>query len=316
MIDYVYTKIHNLSKEELYDNPILSFDGVVNFKSGEIAPNTYRKRRGSIKRNDMVASYKSLTFSIVKDKHLHFDGSLHQFARGGKNNDDFYLHELHSVLNELHSNFGIDPAKTTLHNLEFGVNINLPFPVKLVLDSILQFKGKAGNRKDFFGGGDMLHFQFRQYELKLYDKRKQQGGSVNLLRVEIKIRKMDFLHSKSIPVYFLSDLLNAEILVKLGNLLFEFISHLLISDDIKESAILSPFEKELLRDGNNPRYWKSLKETNSENYKKRIARYNQLISQYGSNNIKNVLCQLTQDKWNLLTRNDHDDLFQYKECPF
>lgn len=306
MIDYVYTKIHNLTTDELFNNERLSFDGVVSLKTGELAPNTYRKRRNSIKRNDAVAEYKSLVFSIVNNKHLHFDGSLHQYAHNGKNNNDFVISELKQVYSELKLLFGIEPENTTIHNLEFAVNIELPFSVAFFLDSIVSFKGKAGNRQDFNGKGDILQFKFTQFELKLYDKGRQQGGGKNLLRFEIKIRKMDFLHSKKIPVYTLTDLLNSAILVRLGNILLAFARHLLISDPQIKNENFSTFEIDLIKDGNNPRYWSNLKKTNNENYKKRMYRFNKLMSDFGCNKIKLSLLELLKVKWNFLTQNDYE----------
>lgn len=60
------------------------------------------------------------------------------------------------------------------------------------------FKGKECEKRFYNGRGYMVKFPFDQYELKIYDKGHQFNLSQSVLRFEIKVTTMNFLHAKRI----------------------------------------------------------------------------------------------------------------------
>lgn len=99
-------------------------------------------------------------------------GSLHKYANGGVHNaDSFRLFDLRRVFTEFKEVYGIDPNITRLQNVEFGVNIKLPYDPRRVLKAIRTYKGKT-----FVPMGEHgMNIKTKEYKIKIYDKGRQCG---------------------------------------------------------------------------------------------------------------------------------------------
>ena len=135
MFDFHKSIITGIDFTALIKNELLNFSTPVNTETGEIAKNT------------KTATCKNLLFEIVNDTYFNLQGSFHKYHNGGEHNyNDFAATDNLNVLIDLHENFSINPFLATLNNLEFGVNVLLPFTAKELLNSIISYKGKEIGR--------------------------------------------------------------------------------------------------------------------------------------------------------------------------
>lgn len=313
MIDYIYSRVKGLKAANLFANQLLDFHTTLNLKTGELTTNVHRKKNHFKPRDEKIAVFKNCEFKIINDTHINFEGSLHEYFNNGSNHSAFTVVQLFKTISELYEKFKINPHTATLHNVEFGININLPIPTKDFLDAIISLRGKEGNRYDFNGKGDMVKFVFGQYELKIYDKAKQKNLPGNILRFELKVKKMEFLQKKGIPIHTIADLLNPDVHTRLLKLLLRYCNQLIFYDKAIDLSLIKANEVSILKDGQNPRYWTDLKKDNSENFKKKIVRYNGLISKHGKTKFSAVLSIHLKNKWQYLTRIDQPKLIQLQQ---
>lgn len=137
-----------------------------------------------------TAKNKGLRFLYKKTEKkvncIEISGSLHKYSNEGIHNyNDFLFTDLFSTVKNLAKEFGINPHTTTVHGLEFGVNLTLPFPSRKFLNEIILFKKQLGDTIRFNGKGLYRVFNFDQYDLKLYDKATQHSiFNTNILRIE------------------------------------------------------------------------------------------------------------------------------------
>lgn len=303
MFDYKYSDIKGIEPSELFKNILLDFQSPVSLKTGEVIPSNNREREKEkftpkIRKESIFQHCK---FILTNDKYINLSGSLHEYRHGGTNFNDFTIQEVFEVIADLNEKFNINPFLDHIHNLEFGVNVVLPFEVKTFLNSIISFKGRECEKRFYKGRGNMVKFPFDQYELKIYDKGQQFNLSQSVLRFEIKVTTMNFLHAKGILVKNSTDLLNPLIHLQLGAILKDFCSQLVVHDHKINLNRLKSREKGILKDGQNPRYWIDLKESNPETFKKRLKKYRELISKHGKLKLLETVTDLITKKWSFLT---------------
>jgi len=181
-----------------------------------------------------------------------------------------------------------------LRNVEFGVNIDPQIPTRKVLESILNYKGKRPTIRTFQGSGYMVQFDFNQYYLKIYDKGFQNKLPDNILRIEIKVIKMEYL--KKYGIHFLKDILDPAILTILRQKLASTFNDVLIYDNSIESIELSASERLKLKDYSNPRYWEGLKKQSPKNFQYHKVRFRE-ISHRKSGNFQKNIHKLILQKW-------------------
>jgi len=315
MIDYKYSDIiRGITVGDFHANDLLDFKASVSIKTGEIAPMDNANRpKGYQPRRELQAIYRQNKFIITNDRYIKHSGSLHEYFTDGGNFTDFTLPNLFGVIRDLRDKFDINPHNDVIHNIEFGVNVELPFKTKSFLDAVISYRGKEYERRTFSGGGHMIKFVMESkyhepgkrpkvsYEFKLYDKGRQYNLSGNVLRVEAKVRTMNFLHSKKIPLRTSADLLNPTILRSMGCVLIDLFKLLVICPKIAEKGC-NEKEIPLLKDGRNPKYWSGLKESNHQEYKDTLKRFRRLVLKYDASRMQETVGKLIRDKWNELSR--------------
>ncbi len=265
---------------------------------------------GEVK-NKKAGKHCGLKFTVINDLFVNLSGSLHKYHNAGKHNhNDFAVEDLFKVMADLTNKFQINPFLASLHNLEFGVNVELPMDAKEFLNAIISYKGKEYEKREFEGGGYMLRFRFNHYELKIYDKGLQYGINKNLLRIEIKVKKMEYFTARKIQIQTFADLLNINETKKLIPLLLSAISELLIYDNTIPVKELRRRERELLLNGRNPKFWSALKQNNKENLKYKRRRFRELVSRFGKNDFQKIVLELAKTK--LLSLTEMDDKLKEK----
>ena len=274
MFDFVKTNIKNILPEELIHNRLLNFAITVD-SEGEI--------------KNRIAEYNNLKFKIVNERFINLNGSVHKYYNEGVHNyNDFTIRNFVDVCKDLSQKFDINPFLTTLHNLEFGINVILPFDTNSVLDSIISYKGKEYEMERYNGRGYLLRFTFDHYELKIYNKGLQYQQTENILRFEIKVKKMEYFKKRNIKIHDLSDLLNIENYTKLNKCLLNAFSEVLMYDNTIKLKELPPRERTVLINGKNPKFWTELKQQGKEIKKKR-SRFKNLVLKYGKQKLQETI---------------------------
>jgi len=200
------------------------------------------------------AEYFGLKFHLKHGK-VRLQGSIHKYRNLGKHNyDDFRAVDVAEVVRELSERFEIDTAQTLLNNVEFGVNVVLPFGVNVVLDNLIVYKGDSFNPIIEDG---MKYYQCKKthFIIKIYNKGLQFNLPDNVVRFEIKVMRMQYLETKGVKLRYLSDLLNMAIYEPLGNILTEVFEGILFGDNTLNEKALSGKELETFLRGSNPKTW-------------------------------------------------------------
>lgn len=291
MIDGIKIDVPNLLGSEWLANDLLEFFTYTSAKTGELLDGS------------QAANYWGLTFIITSStktpgvNYRSVRGSLHKyFNKGTHNANDFTFNNLQEVLKDLQSKFGIDPKAAILRNVEFGVNINTPIPVKEVLNNLVAH-GNApfGSLKvDGLHLGKFIGKQ--QYRSKVYDKGKQYNKPENnLTRIEFAVKKMKYLQPYGITT--LSDLQELDKVQALGKLLTAFWDNLIYYDKKINWKQITDFERKKLLYYAAPRNWQEFNPTQRTRAKKH---FQGLISKYGAANSQAEISILIGQKWKQL----------------
>lgn len=224
-------------------------------------------------------------YSIYNGLKIHFtnkciiiSGSLHKFynlisGQGFQNYDDFTIDKLIGAIRILSDALNFDPNIAIIQNVEFGVNINFDgSPKEYLSKSVIYHNFKRpSSRKTFQGRGYFLEFEHGHYWLKIYDKGLQYSRNNSILRCEIKTRKSCVV--RELGIGSLGDLMEANKLHQLGNLLLERIDQLVTLDTLNLSFIEKKRDAEFIKNMISNGYLQQIISTKSE---RQVSRYNQI----------------------------------------
>lgn len=231
------------------------------------------------------------------------EGSLHESYFGGENHSRFFHSDICQEVRALCNKLALKPDQLVLRNCEIGVNIHFPFPAQqYALNAILLHKTKPfipfeENRKGICLG---VCCKLSEYWIKIYAKSLQFALPGELMRVEIKFKKMRTLN-ENYELRTLGDLLCSIKIKKLIKLLCTTWSNLLIYEpclDIDKLS-LTKLQRELLLQAGNRSYWLELKNMNNGQFHKRRALFRSLMKKHGSNSQTAMLCSI-REEWELL----------------
>ena len=262
------------------------------------------------------ATDRGLTFTLIpaltgNGHRCELNGSLHKYRNAGHHNaDDFRAADLLAVLDDLILRFGIDPFRSRLNGIEFGVNVVLPFPVNDLLTRLISYKGVPFTMDRT---GIYYQAETEQYVVKVYDKGSQYRNDVpglpaNVLRVEVKVRKMRYLTDKGLHLNTLADLLTVEHYPALGAILSETFGTILFDEPLvtKEPPVeVKSRDRELLREGRYAGYWQRPEGLTGKEYhceQKRLkrdeTRFRALLNQYRpGRDWQTDVVELIRQKW-------------------
>jgi hypothetical protein len=292
MIDGFKTNVNGIDPTLWFNDRRLLFYTVVNVSTGELKDGT------------QIAKYRGLKFIVTPSKkyptrtYCSVRGSLHMYHNHGRTNaDKFTFDQLKTVLSELNQEFSIDLETSTLHGLEFGVNIMTETTAKTVLNSLVSFhgclfQGLTNDRKTI---GKLIARQ--QYGLKIYDKGK--GSRLllkNLLRVEVKVNRMVFL--KPYGITTLADLADWEKVQAVGSVLNELWRNVIYYDKRISYKALTNFQQKKLLYYATPQNWETFNPTQRQRAKKH---FRELMNSYGTGSAHSDIGKLINDKWHELT---------------
>lgn len=227
-------------------------------------------------------------------------GSVHKLTnllkgKQGHNYNDLSFCSASESIAHIIETFGL--KKTSLTNLEFGLNINLSKEPQNFLDYNLLMYDSESHNKDlkFRGKGDYKEFHKTDYSLKIYNKSKQYGVKSNILRVEVKIiskRKLEKL-----GIFSLEDLQREDVINRLYSFLLGELQKLTIIDDYLGVKMPSE-DRNSLNEYTNPNYWKKLRRDRSNKVvNDRKKKLKALIIKYGLDTAQREILTRVSEKF-------------------
>jgi hypothetical protein len=242
-----------------------------------------------------TAKYHGLTITISPSGLVRIRGSLHKFYNEGLHNyDDFTMTKLNDTIIHLRDNFNIDPLVATIHEIEFGFNVILPYSPTDFVDNILSYKGKSFNSQY---DGNYKECELHQLLLKFYNKGLQYHQQENILRAELKINKMAGYKGGSLV---LNDLLSRPTWEASASQLLGNYNHLVINDVIN-TRLLNDRQKQIYEFGINPNNWTSKKLSPQSRYIQK-HQFTNIINKYGENQYKQQVHDLLLAKYDELLK--------------
>ncbi len=275
MIDFVKAEISYLPEDYWLNHPELidKWDRRVEYESGEL-------------KYPFEAKIYGLKFKIYGPKYREVSGSIHKYYNvrnhlGSQNHDIFDIDKIRWVLNDLKLMFGIKLAYSRIHNFEYGVNLNVPTCAKYIIqNNFITYKNLPITKLRNYGySGYYTETELTQYFIKIYDKSLQYELDNNVIRIEVKTRKMK--HVEFSNIYSLNDLSDLEKLDKLREDLRNKILNLKIVDKIDPIVFgMNAKEQILYRNGINPKHWERLSRESSRKVYHEKVRFNNLIRKF------------------------------------
>ncbi|GAA4420281.1 hypothetical protein GCM10023187_55450 [Nibrella viscosa] len=236
----------------LDDHPHLKFLLPVDEQTGEVPP------------EHRTDTYRGITFTLRPQRgyrghrryNVQMKGSIHKASNGGLHNgNDFTVSGVATTLDELVQTFRIDPFNSRLNNVEFGVNVVLPFPADRVLKALICYKNKPF-KPEVEDGKQYYQCKSQRYIVKIYNKGLHYGLPDEVLRFEIKVIRMEHLTANAIKLHTLADLLSTHIYPALGQMLRETFADILFDEpDINKTSVPAGKERELLLEGRRHQHW-------------------------------------------------------------
>ena len=210
----------------------------------------------------------------------------------GYNGDLFTLQDITDTITHLCGVLDISPHVCTLQNIEIGVNNVVTFAPFDFL------KGVLYHRNDYSPtikhGGNYIQFEHAQYYIKLYNKGRQYELPNEVIRVEIKVMKMQKLIEAGINISTLADI-NETTLKQAFDLLYSEFNEVIYYDYSLKTEGLTEAKQRKVLEYQNKTFWEGLTkkeryrekdrlstiiEKHSDNYKGQIQR--QMIAGYNA----------------------------------
>lgn len=286
------TKIHISpigTFKEFVNNKLFDFHINLNEATGECF--TFPKK----------ANFNSLRITVKSEKFILLTGSLHEQQNSGANDSFFNYSQLSTTVKNICTTLNIDAFKSNIQNLEFGVNMIVPFNVdgflkRLVCYKQYPFTKETANNKTYFV------CKLNRYWIKIYNKGKQYERSENILRFEIKVVKMK--HIELTGMKCLSNLLDKKKLVQLGVMLEQAFNEIIYTDKSIIEENLTNREKLIFAKGNNKDFRDSL--DRKERYKFN-QKYKKIINSHGTETYFQTVKKLIPETWEQLLYNKIGD---------
>lgn len=295
MIDFIKIVIRNQSLiSNLWSNPIIEY-------------HSEHEKRISIDeiRKTEIRHIRNLLFTKYPNR-IEITGSLHYYFNNGLHNaNDFNVEDCINTILVLKNNLKLDLEKCIVVNLEFGVNIVVPFSVKKLITWL-----KYHERNEFRYYPNLKYAkhsstfnknnQLNQYKIiKAYAKGLQKFDGVNdinenLFRFEVKSKKSRYINK--LGIHTLEDLTNREVYECLSNELTQEWNKVLLLDKLHTYKKGNKIDKYLISD-----FWENTLQGHRNSFTHHKKRYCQLLESNPAN-IYNSIRELITDKLHQLKK--------------
>jgi hypothetical protein len=174
-------------------------------------------------------------------------------------------------------------------------------PFDYLQQNLILYKYKPFIQYQDDNEGRCLGYECRlnQYWVKCYDKGLQYNLTENLMRFELKFKKMIKINSE-FNIKYLHDLTQSDKVNRIKKLLLKAWTDVLLFEDLDiPEGILNPTLEKLQIDGVNQKYWIKLYKNDKRKmlYHRKILR--EMLDQYG-NGIKANIRTKIDNEWELL----------------
>jgi len=300
MIDYLSIEIINTPKEVFYSNKELKFSTKIDLQSGTIHCNDYGYYTET-------ALYENLLIEIQRnienDKYvIKLKGSLHKYYNKGSNINDFNIYSIRESISKLTEKLKINPINCIIHQIEFGVNCKFQFPSLKIISNLLSHKGKTFELKEFNNRGYLKKFIHSHYDIKIYDKGLQYKITDNIIRIEIKVKKMQFLYSKKIHIKNINSLKTKEILESLSKILNSTAQEIIFTnDELLNYEFSNEHEKNIFFKFSNMQSILNHKlVSNRKTFNEHKRKFESIVSTYSKIDYKTIFTKSIKNKMNEL----------------
>ena len=292
MVDYIKINLAKNYDQIMINNPLLDFYSSVNMNTSEIR--TINKTGKQITPYQ-IASYKDFRIRVYDSHRVVIDGSLHKYWNNGEHNfNDFNIQNLKLVLQEFLTFFNIDPMDAIITQMEIGLNIETPYPIKSILQNMFFHRKEPFKWTHTKTEGNYYQSEHDHYRIKIYDKTLQYKKDFNidkdLLRIEINFQGVQLRRLYNLRT--IQDLTNIPF-DEFSKTIKQEINNILFFDfTIKHQSIR-------VLNYSNRNYWQNLiNKKQSSNYQKHrnyLKEYTNLYSENVLNKIVNVIDQKSNE---------------------
>lgn len=259
---------------------------------------------------------KILCFDVIVWQHptqphrIEIKGSFHKSHEGETNFKDFTFLEFRSAVKQLCDCLNIPPTELNIHLFEIGVNISPPIETKFLIEGIKSVSGKKFERETYNGNGLLFRFDFSQYQIKIYDKGFQFIQPGQILRFELKVKKMAYINTKEANITTLQDLLTGNWNEYFGELLLKQWDKVIICPEgiINPELITNPRTRKNFLNGLNPDYWTNIPE---KAYRRQIKAFKTIFQQMATIDIYSNTRALIREKWEHLSKPQKVENYPY-----
>jgi hypothetical protein len=261
----------------------------------------YRLKDGMGVPDKFQANYKCFTIDVYKEV-VRVSGSLHKFAQGGTNEDNFTYDNICLALKLLSDDLDFELQDTLIENIEFGINIPTTYRVTDWLKSgVIAFgKYKPRRNEDHKSRGYYIEFESKSYwRIKIYDKGKQYSSDIELLRVEKKLMNNKLIQDK-LKVKTLNHLLVIDNYSFMKYELLKVIQKLVCIDTIDVPSMKLRSNKSFIIQALNPSYWVKL---TAEQRRTSRTRFKRICEKRNLNLKQKEVAKKSNLLWNYLMNN-------------
>lgn len=243
-----------------------------------------------------------------KTYRLNIYGSLHKNHHGGQNLKPFQYWQVPLEVRYLCQRLNLDPAKVKINYLEIGLNLPVWFkPIDFLNNCLLCYQFHFFNQWDEDEKGKMIGYHWSKKGadrwIKIYDKGLQYDRWENLLRFEIKVKKMRDLEKYGIKT--LADLTDQSKVIRLISVLERAWSEVLIYDITEMPKNLTASQKRFLEDCSSKDYWYRWNKESNQKFRDAKSRFKELSAKYGSGTHAKIL-ELIRSEWEKRFENSTD----------
>ena len=298
MVDFIKIRLPAYYSVKMYSNYLLEFHQEVK-DTGEVHKPYCETEFGPMKIKS-ASRYVEISGSLHKYYNWYTKGEM-------QNHSDFYRDQIEEALEHLSTELRFKLEDAELKNLEFGVNVMVPFEVRpLVKNKIILHKSYPAYRLDnHHSKGFFREYKYTDYFVKIYDKGQQYDICKNLVRFELKYMRSRIIR-KNLGVSTLSDLTKRECLVRMQYRLCKSFGDLVITDWIDIDS--DHPNSRILAQRLNPQWWDEYKlkvkkgnlKHPDQKIRREIIKLKELISEAGLDNSKKIVRQLIKEKCNQL----------------
>ncbi|WP_282073538.1 hypothetical protein [Polaribacter atrinae] len=279
-VDYVKALLKNANTDKLINNPKFkkTFESYIDEDTGEISR--------------MILKYLNLTIIIFRNERVLLTGSLHYYHNKGLHNyNDFNFLDVQETIYQISNLLDVTISNVILLNIEFGVNLTPYFNPNYIINNLQLHRGKEFLKPYDFNYKAAKH---QRFWIKVYNKGKHFKQPNNILRIELKYKKMIDLNK--LGLYTFEDLVNPSIYNNLLELLVAKWSESIVYDYSIKTTGLKPLEKTKLLQYQNINYWLNLSNQERQRQKTKLR---DLSKKFGTN-IQQEVKTMILLKWSSL----------------